>query len=1175
MFEKNYQMMVRHNQTIEKFTSSTSTGLSDVWEALLSVPGTPTGPEKQWNIRVPTPSGYNRDDSSSSSYGSSSKRNNHHSSSSSSSSSSSHLNSSSSSSSSSSSFLFSTKSSMNHTYDLNRAENDLLDTFGMDERGALRDWNEEYQQSKELPANTIQERLIRARTLHKNQQDFLDAAKAGASAIVSGSVLSINPMDPAEARVYVFNNIFFSLSVPGAGRDAAEDGREVLPEEMKVVEEEDVVVTRSKHDLHGTLAMNRADVPGLYTLATAVLDYMGQRVVAQSIIPGILQGEHNSKLVYGSIDGGTTIASDPIMHTLMKEAARQMFVGERMVTPLGNKSSGGGSEEKDGEKDGERDGERDRERDGEALGVERTMQTCAGTEPVLLCGPVDCKGMEGCDGRHYVLDLVHMMPKDVNWMTEEAVAKIGESEGTLSGGGMASGHRAPKGCRESLCLLRPELIRQYASWCVSKAKDQVIQTHRRKLTKEKGEKANNTGDAEAAAGKAEDDGKTEDGVAVGNGTTVGNGTAEGDEKENKEEVDLDSKEPTLSDLLTAAMSPPALNPNVFGKHVYSRSTDHHPSDTTADNSIDQKEDNVQQKDEEMAKNLADYLCQRVIPHFLHEIKISSIMLVDGTALVATMHQRGINVRYLGHVATHWLKSYNAGREQRKALLVAQQTVEIATAAAAAAKDAIEDSSQSATKSPATSPAAPPSPVMSAEDDVRRSYFLRLCEIEMIARVVRHRISTLLRENQSSVMVAPASIIAKYLSRMMTRRVGRCEYSDDNDSETTAGAKHSAKHSVTPASAHALKASSKLIPSSGAAMWDDIRQDVFAKFRYNLKVWPGEEYYTSIMLPPVRSAAAAFGGKKNDLLIDVDRIALLRRVCQLVGLSMRSRQYRFQDEEPIQTQDIHDMTPVTKDGFTKIQMKDIVELIEYGRACLNQNQLSEAHGALQESLVYLYQAVGVMHEYVAVACSLLAQVYHAGGSVQQAILFEQRALCLYERLKGFDSYQVIHSHNFLATLWCKQKNGEKKAAKHMIRHLYLQRMACGQYHSDLNNSLIKLGTIYQAVGRLDQAAKTYQYALQKSVPNTIDYATCLHLLAKAYHLSSKHKEALTNVREVSCTCCAQISGCLLLLFPLVSFVLFQNASTHARSSSSSSCCSTTTDICNFSFFFFLLFSFFFF
>ena len=75
-------------------------------------------------------------------------------------------------------------------------------------------------------------------------------------------------------------------------------------------------------------------------------------------------------------------------------------------------------------------------------------------------------------------------------------------------------------------------------------------------------------------------------------------------------------------------------------------------------------------------------------------------------------------------------------------------------------------------------------------------------------------------------------------------------------------------------------------------------------------------------------------------------------------------------------------------------------------------------------VFLYQAVGVMHEYVAIACSLLAQCYHAGNNITQAILYEQRALCLYERLKGFDCYQVIHSHNFLATLHMKEKNCEK-------------------------------------------------------------------------------------------------------------------------------------------------------
>ena len=151
---------------------------------------------------------------------------------------------------------------------------------------------------------------------------------------------------------------FFSLSVPGAGRDAAHDGTEgqddtyfsaesIATESTDVKTDDDdasstknddepkVIATSSmassKHDLHGTLAMNRADVRGLHTLATAVMDYMGQRVVAQSIIPGILQGEHNSKLVYGSVDGGVTIASDPIMHELMKRASKYLF-RERLLS---------------------------------------------------------------------------------------------------------------------------------------------------------------------------------------------------------------------------------------------------------------------------------------------------------------------------------------------------------------------------------------------------------------------------------------------------------------------------------------------------------------------------------------------------------------------------------------------------------------------------------------------------------------------------------------------------------------------------------------------------------------------------------------------------------------------------------------------------------------------------
>ena len=40
-------------------------------------------------------------------------------------------------------------------------------------------------------------------------------------------------------------------------------------------------------------------MPGIHTLGTAVVDYCGHRLVAQSIIPGILQGEMMSQLHYG------------------------------------------------------------------------------------------------------------------------------------------------------------------------------------------------------------------------------------------------------------------------------------------------------------------------------------------------------------------------------------------------------------------------------------------------------------------------------------------------------------------------------------------------------------------------------------------------------------------------------------------------------------------------------------------------------------------------------------------------------------------------------------------------------------------------------------------------------------------------------------------------------------
>lgn len=54
-----------------------------------------------------------------------------------------------------------------------------------------------------------------------------------------------------------------------------------LPDETHLAESEQATHASANNDLKGTKACQEADVPGLYNLAMAIIDYRGHRVVAQ------------------------------------------------------------------------------------------------------------------------------------------------------------------------------------------------------------------------------------------------------------------------------------------------------------------------------------------------------------------------------------------------------------------------------------------------------------------------------------------------------------------------------------------------------------------------------------------------------------------------------------------------------------------------------------------------------------------------------------------------------------------------------------------------------------------------------------------------------------------------------------------------------------------------------
>ncbi|XP_048329363.2 clustered mitochondria protein isoform X1 [Ziziphus jujuba] len=308
-----------------------------------------------------------------------------------------------------------------HKRDAARAEDALILSYGSELIGMQRDWNEELQSCREFPHTNPQERILRDRALYKVTSDFVDAAVSGAIGVINRCIPPINPTDPECFHMYVHNNIFFSFAVDGdleqLSKKCVSDNKlknvsnDSLPEkafsgslhgdsglpngekcdrsctgehnsvtelapdasaEAPSAETEQATYASANNDLKGTKAYQEADVPGLYNLAMAIIDYRGHRVVAQSVLPGILQGDKSESLLYGSVDNGKKINWNEDFHLKVVEAAKRLHLKEHTV------HDGSGNVFK-------------------------------------LAAPVECKGIVGSDDRHYLLDLMRVTPRDANY----------------------------------------------------------------------------------------------------------------------------------------------------------------------------------------------------------------------------------------------------------------------------------------------------------------------------------------------------------------------------------------------------------------------------------------------------------------------------------------------------------------------------------------------------------------------------------------------------------------------------------------------------------------------------------------------------------------------------------------------------------------------------------------
>lgn len=289
----------------------------------------------------------------------------------------------------------SSSTNTSHQADLARTQESYL-ISGVETTETLRDWNEEFQSTREMPKDAVQDRVFRERLTSKLFADYNDAATRGAMLVARGEIAPLNPTEAKDAQIFVYNNIFYSFGADGVGTFTTEGGDEAAR----------VAVGK---DVSGVRAVNNLDIPNLFTSGTVVVDYLGKRIVGQSIVPGIFKQREpeEHQIDYGAVEGKEIVADNEVFVPLFEQLSKALRVKKHPVWDKDN--------------------------------VRHELE-----------GSVETKGLIGTDGRKYALDLYRLTPVDVAWI-EEHWSEPGEN-GEQS---------KEKDYPHRMATLRPELVESY------------------------------------------------------------------------------------------------------------------------------------------------------------------------------------------------------------------------------------------------------------------------------------------------------------------------------------------------------------------------------------------------------------------------------------------------------------------------------------------------------------------------------------------------------------------------------------------------------------------------------------------------------------------------------------------------------------------------------------------
>ncbi|KAM7413274.1 hypothetical protein PAMA_020587 [Pampus argenteus] len=905
---------------------------------------------------------------------------------------------------------------VDHAMDCVRAEDAYTSRLGYEEHipGQTRDWNEELQTTRELPRKNLPERLLRERAIFKVHSDFAAAATRGAMAVIDGNVMAINPGEETRMQMFIWNNIFFSL-----GFDVRDHYRELGGDAA--------AHAAPTNDLNGVRAYGAVDVEGLYTLGTVVVDYRGYRVTAQSIIPGILEREQEQSVIYGSIDFGKTVVSHDKYMELLEKTSRPLKVQRHNV--LNEKN-----------------------------------------DTVELCSSVECKGIIGNDGRHYILDLLRTFPPDLNFLPVDGEELSPESQR----------QGFPRQHRHRLACLRQELIEAFVEHryllFMKMAALQLMQQKTNKdtikseipaitETSETTTESNaDTTQTQTTASDSPSAPSTE--VSADNSTSTASQAAT-DEEENISKLatngpldpaatqngeyksPLEGKEleesipglaqaKELAETLVAedgsGIDPKSrevvLNACKAVGSISNTSFDIRFNPDIFSPGVRFPEDSIDdvQKQKQLLKDAAAFLVSCQIPSLVKDCLDHSALPMDGATLTEALHQRGINIRYLGSVL------------------------------------------EFVDKTPAKS---------------QLEHIYRIGISELITRCAKHIFKTYLQGVELSALSAAVSHFLNCFLSSFPDAVAHLP-----PDELVSRRKNRKRRNRVPGSGDNT-AWASLTPSE---LWKNIASEAQSY------------YHFTVQCDSVDQVVEKYG---------LQKAVLLREISIKTGIQILIKEYNFDSRhKPAFTEeDILNIFPVVKHVNPKAS--DAFHFFQSGQAKVQQGFLKEGCELINEALNLFNNVYGAMHVEICACLRLLARLNYIMGDHPEALSNQQKAVLMSERVLGIEHPNTIQEYMHLA-LYCFANGQLSTALKLLYRARYLMLLVCGEDHPEMALLDSNIGLVLHGVMEYDLSLRFLENALTINTkyhgPRSLKVALSHHLVARVYESKAEFRSALQHEKE---------------------------------------------------------------